>query len=332
MALLLAGGGRVEPLTELASAAAGLAVGEHTELVTDPTGAALSDYFEEPVASGTSTITWSNKLGWSSLDNEVRFFATPANINTPWEFLVYSDATNQWTNGPVIDGLGFGHGYDHNCCNAADGISYFRQYNSTQLQQYTKAADAWSALPLPGGSASVQVASAIEHFPELGGVVFVDCVKGIWLYEEATDSWQEIDTSPMEATEYHNFAVYSPIHQQVLFGGGNGSAKVWVIDSTGTVTQKTNAPTNLNISSASPSFNGALITVDPKGGDFLIKQKQANTWWSYDPVGDSYTSFNPSIPFSTTYDVVATPIVDHGVILFANYNTSASSVYLYRHS
>jgi hypothetical protein len=265
-------------------------------------------------------------MTWSNLDREARFYGTPATSATPFELVLYDEATNTWSNGPLSpDGATLGHGYDQNAGDVYNGVHYWRPYGSNQIYRYTKASG-WSALSgTPTGTP--QVASAIEFFPDINSLIYVDPWIGVWAYDEGVDSWSQISTSVMSGTDYHNFAVYSPVHKVVLFGGGNGSSNVWTLDVDGNITQKTNAPISMPIHSA-------LITVDPVSGDFLVMQKPSGNWWSYNPNTDTWSSFSLNIPFADGWNVIVTPVAEYNSILLVSATGTGASatVHVYRHS
>jgi hypothetical protein len=85
--------------------------------------------------------------------------------------------------------------------------------------------------------------------------------------------------------------------------------------------------------------NGALFTVDPVGGEYLVFGRDGS-FWAYDVTRDAWTRQPGSDFFSPTTNadggiisqVVAAPVSSYGVVMFAKFNYASSNVYLYKHT
>jgi N-acetylneuraminic acid mutarotase len=134
----------------------------------------------------------------------------------------------------------------------------------------------------------------------------------VHFYDEEKKEWQaHSDKLPMGP--YHNVAQYSAKHRMVLFGGGNGSTKLYAMDADGKIkSDLKEAPSEIGI-------NTALVTSDPVTGAFLVLTKD-DKFYSYNPATDAWKELSTEgMPFAmkgSSFDVVATPVASHGVTVF----------------
>src|SRR5262249_43509468 len=150
-------------------------------------------------------------------------------------FMMYSESTNTWSYGPYPP-VGcqsgtptnpcFAHGYDHSTVDPATGDFYYRHYNSTKVYRYR--GGSWAAIA-PIALSSIQCCGALEYFPDMGRLIFVDGDWGVMAYNPSTDSWSRVANGNVNVvstlavltmSSYNNFAVYNPVAKVVLFGGG----------------------------------------------------------------------------------------------------------------
>lgn len=253
------------------------------------------------------------------------------------KFIRYTEAINTWSEISARPAT-TGHSYQHNAIDPVTGDLYYRNYNSKRVQRFRNGS--WSDITaIPTGN--YQVAGALEGFPERQGLIFVDGDWGVWSYAIASNSWTLLaETNGGQGTSlfkarmgaYHNVAVYNPIYKIILFGGGNGSAALYRINQSGTITTETTAPTSVSI-------NSTIFTVDPASGDYLLFSNSRG-FWKYNPTTKSWISIpsNQHPPFFNSaadgpaLGTVAFPISTYGVIMFTTWNHANSKVYLYKHA
>jgi len=287
--------------------------------------------------SGSYIIQYMDKATWDPITRQVLFIGGP-HTGMP-KFIVYSESSNIWRREPDAYWWRDIHGYQHNAINVAAGEFYHRPYDTTRVYKYKIATKTWSDLP-PIPMESKQVAGALEYFPERNGLLFIDGDWGAFFFDMNSNTWNMIaNTSNVVDTTlptlpmgpYHNFAVYSPIHKVIVFGGGNGSSDVYKFDAAGKLTTMKDAPIGLGIAQT-------IFTVDPVTGNFLIFTKGKSVY-EYNPADDKWTSLSISTPpfFDVGADdpifgTIAVPISSHGVIMFVNFDFAGSKVYLYKHS
>ncbi len=263
------------------------------------------------------------------------------------DLLIYNEAANSWKNGANPFG---GHSYNHNAFSeGGSGYLYTGRFGERRdFWRYTVATNTWKQMPNADYPGSTGVARAYAWFPELdGGSIFLmDARKGYGAYfKESTGTWHSVDTSLYQSTSplglYHNIAQYNPKHKLVLFGGGNGgtitgSSKLYTLDSSGVVKQKSDAPFPLRVpSSNSP---GGILLADPVSGKYILWH-QSGKFYEYDVIADTWTELsNLSIPAdmatssNAARNALGIPISTHGVILYIKYLGKNTKAWLYKHA
>ncbi|PYV44930.1 MAG: hypothetical protein DMG06_04505 [Acidobacteria bacterium] len=133
--------------------------------------------------------------------------------------------------------------------------------------------------------------------------------------------------------DYHNFAEYNPVYKVVVFGGGNGSRKLYKMSSNGMITALQDAPVDVGVQSS-------LFTVDPASGDYLVFSNTNSSFWVYKVQTDTWIQqagtppiFQPPVNETPVHGLVASPISTYGVDLFVDCQTQSSCVVrLYKHA
>ena len=327
VALILAHGvaAAEEPaVTALAKVAAGMTPGTWAELPTLGYTAELLKAQHHHVLQYTSAATWEPKSGQVLFVGQGHYSAL--------KFLAYAAGTNRWTLRPTppwwagdpATGKGpIGHAYFNNALDAANGVLYVHQSDTRLVHRYGVAADEWTTLPEIAGAATGH-GTAIAYFPERRGLVRV--LGGhAHAYDETAATWSRLTTERLPMGPYHNFAQYSPAHKAVLFGGGNGSKAVYRLDAAGKVTALKPAPVEVGV-------NTAVVTVDPVGGELLVLH-QSGRLFACDPTADAWREVPTDLPFAlkgSSFDAVATPVPEHGVVLVFTGPTKGLKVWLYK--
>jgi len=327
--------------TSMGDLAAGMKAGEwktvNTTNVLDAVGSA-------DVGGGASggILCYAEGGAWDPVGEQFFFVGGDHNwsvIST--KFIRYSAGTNTWTvmtRPPWATFLGAMHGYDCNAIDAAKGNYYCRRsYADRMFEKYNIASGSWTDLPA-NNIYQYQYAScgAIEYFPELKGLLFFqgnddgNSAAGIYLYKDSTNQWSKLAGGiPMNG---YAFAAYNPVHHVMVCGGANYLCK---ISGTGQITPLQPSPISLGV-------NSSIFTVDPVSGDFLVFERDGS-FYVYDVITDKWTKqpgsnfFNPvagggGADGGLVWGVVATPVSNYGVVMFAKFNGTSSCVYLYKHS
>ncbi len=329
--------------TELGRVAAAMAPGTWAEvstlnivptLIADGLGGSILDYAEDGA--------------WDPVTQQFLFIGSdhPFDFQTGdlARFVAYSALTNTWRTLP--DPSWFPdflmHGYDHNAIDAARGRFYHRAYATPSVYRYDIDTGAWSALPqIPNAVlANNTCCAGLEYFPEMNGLVLAGTTHETTtdeaiLYSDATGTWSTVaDGRPMGT--YNHFVEYNPVRHTVLFGGGQGSRKIYTMSASGAVTAGRDAPFGLGILES-------VVTVDPVSGLYLVLGS-GGEFYSYDEVADRWTSLPATVPLfdlpvrgtSLVWQILATPVSNYGVTMFVKFywadTASQAWVYLYKHA
>jgi len=311
--------------TALASLAAQMAPGTWAELATintTPTFAATT--------GGVITV-YTDDMVWDPVSRQA-FFIGAAHIPPEGpQFVSYTESTNTWQRLPRPTWLSsqvFFHGYDHTAIDAADGIVYHRSPDAKRVYRYTVASQAWSQTPdLPFGDPT-GIGEALEYFPELGGLVWVNPSGGfpgnVYLYRESTNQWTRLASGLAAGTSWQQ-AEYNPKHKVMVFTIGG---KFYKLSSSGQVTPLADPAVLLYSGSG---YNG-ILTVDPVSGTYLVLTPDSREFYTYDVLTDTWQAQpSPTKPNLANTGVIATPLSSYGVTFFVS-SRSVSRAYLYKHS
>jgi hypothetical protein len=213
------------------------------------------------------------------------------------------------------------------------GDFYFRQAYTMKFFRFRNGA--WSSIPTPPTQSS-QCCGALEYFPDMKRLLFLDGDWGLWAYDPATNTWKQLANAnvanataglqnlAMPSTVV--FAIYNPVQKIVLFGGGSNLYKV---NASGTITTLKAPPVGLGVTSA-------VVSVDTVSGKHIVVS--GSSLYQYDVAADSWSKLAIALPSTLTAldgigdGLVETPVSTYGVIMYTKYNNSGSKVYLYKHS
>jgi hypothetical protein len=310
--------------TELGKLAAAMKPGDWAELKTDGYTASLLKVQSHHILEYAGAATW------DPTSQQVLFVGQ--GHYSALKFIGYSAKTNAWRvretpswwKGDPETGKGpIGHAYYNNAIDPIRGVFYLHPSATRLVHRYDVSKDEWTTLPEIKEAATGH-GTAIAYFPERQGLVRV--LGGtVHFYSEETKAWTRL-ADKLAVGPYHNVAQYSAAQKLVLFGGGNGSKSLYKLDAEGKITSLPAAPVEVGI-------NTAVLTSDPASGDFLILHKD-----------DRFHALNAAtaiwkelsvkgMPFQmkgSSFDVVATPLSDHGVTLFFTAERRGLKVYLYK--
>jgi hypothetical protein len=317
------GGGALADLT------AEIAVGEFVPLATDGLTSDLID-----AGGGHHILQYSDKGVWDP--NTCQALFTGGGHLSLTKFIGYSASENTWFQAPnpswwcPIDPddpyACATHAYGQNALNPATGDYWFRRFNDANVHHTSIASPIsaqWDAAPeLPGGPASC-IATALEYFPDMGGLVYVDCAgQTVLVAYDGAATWETLPgTYPMGG--YHNYGVYSQPRGQVLFGAGNGSYELYLLSPDGTADPIAPPPRTFHPSPDDPS-TFRILTADPISGRFLAYAPIGDLF-EYDAESDEWTQLSDQAPENLQ---IAIPVSTYGVILFLS---TEPQMYVYRH-
>jgi len=349
--------------TELGSLAAAMAPGTWAQLTTKNVGA-VSLLFTLGPGYDDSSMFWNSKkrvIGHMIVEHS----AGSSCPNACYRGLVtYDDETNTWTTGgPRPPQSVTYHNYDHVAFDDVNEVLYVRYSNSRQVHRYcynnTPAwcagrQNTWSPLPLaPTGF--TQIAGAITYHSTMDGgslLFFTGDAFGVnhgalAQFRESTGTWTVIGGAGQAFTngDYHNLAEYSPVKQVAIFGGGNGSNRLWKITANKTITPLTNAPFSITLGAGNRS-----AIADPVSGNFIfifgIGPGQGQLWELNPDGAGTWTRLDASLTgageicedfFDTgagcSGDLHGAAIPTYGVIMYWQITGStAGRVWLYKHA
>ncbi|MCA9741027.1 MAG: hypothetical protein H6695_19780 [Deferribacteres bacterium] len=311
----------------LARLAANLQPGSWAELETH-------GMTKELIASNGSYRTileYADKAVWDS-DSETLFFVGGGHY-AGMEFISYNAQTNTWEHldDPYwFSGIEICHAYHAVAIDVKRRLLFFLLCNSRKVYQYHIETKQWSQLPEnPNGSTSS--AMALEYFPEMDGLVHV--INGeVNFFDKKKSNWLNL-AMDLTMGNYHNFAEYNPVHNSILFGGGNSSTDIYKLVADGGIQKMTSAPFVLALSRA-------VITSDPVSGEFLVLGGETD-FYSYNIKTDYWKRQpSPTVPIfkhvaneSNIFGCLAAPVSNYGIVMFVKLTKARSArVFLYKHA
>jgi hypothetical protein len=317
--------------TAMNSAASAMQAGEWRVLNR---GGDASGFNNDLLKSCTGTdcadniLNFADKGLWNPATREMHFIGKGHMREA--KHIVYSEATNRWSQEPLPSWAGgqygLGHGYEHSTIDPATGRIYARTFNTGDFFRWDRATKQWSSLPSGPNSA---VAAALQWFPDMGALLFVGGGQ-IHAYSESTSSWRSLATG-LTMGGYHNAATYNPVYKVAIVGGGNGSRAVYKVAANGSVARIADAPAGVGVSSS-------VLTTDPASGKMLLFSSGGGLF-EYDVPTDRWSTLSSSIPLwapdsNKIIYRIAIPVATHGVIAFLTHywNDASSQVFLYKHS
>ncbi|HMH16565.1 MAG TPA: hypothetical protein VK572_00305 [Burkholderiales bacterium] len=310
----------------LAQAAAVMAPGSWATFNCNYSTGTLSALLD--VGGGKRCTEYSDKMIWDSGRKQIYF--TGGGHGQQEKTIVYSDATNTWTDlgSPPwfsVNPGGATHGYQHNAFFGS--TQYYLQFATAILHTRDVVSGAWGVLSTNGiDLGSDGALGSAEWFPTFGtGSLIIVDGNGGGVYRWNGASWSVVGTPTMGG--YHNVGVYSPIKDLLYFGGGNGSTQLYTMSKTGVITARANCPIDFGIVQS-------CTTVDPVSGKLVLACID-QVIRVYDPVTNTWTTDTaPPVGFwsGTIYSegavmgITAAPIYDYGVTMFIT--ISGPTIYL----
>lgn len=325
----------------LARVAVGLGPGEWAELKTE----GYTDDLLRDTRDGVKPVHWiyqyTNRICWNRPTQELYFmgaghaargkFVRFVAQKNAWERL---DPPQHYLN--ARDRSGISHTYENSSIDEKRGLFLRRSHEVAEIERYDIASRRWLAAiasPSKGGHRS-----ATCFFPELDALVRFENGSGktkLLKLDAQAASWREVPDGPKEgygSARSSPFIEYNPKHALMLFGGGHGMKKIFALDKNGGVTQRSEPPVEIC------STHGNVFTVDPVSGEMLLLAQESQKVpgfkkaYVYDTAADSWRTWRlpPWLNEAGPLGCVATPVPDHGVVLFALYKPN--QVWLYRHA
>lgn len=295
---------------------------------------------------GDGFLQYTDEALWDPIKRQIYVIGTSRGnsaqygmINQKW--IAYSEGLNTWTVLPQLPFyIGF-HSYDHAALDTRTGDYYVKIVGGDfatdrEVHKFTASSQTWSKLPDMPVSGDAPCCSALEYFPELGGIVYVnprDNGGEFYLYNPSTNAWSTIPGG--FSGDYSQFSEYNRVHKFLYFGGGAGAERnLYKLDANKKVTRLADAPVTLGTASGC----AGVQTLDPLTGKLIVfscdqGRNSVNGTYEYNPVTNSWSKTGTHNLAYGDLEAVAVPLFDYGVIFVIVYTgNGAGKVYLYKHS
>lgn len=246
------------------------------------------------------------------------------------KFICYSEDTNTWKTIPTpwwqrdeTKGHGpIGHAYGNNALDPA-GFFYHQQYGTHTVHRYDISKSRWDQLPeVPRDMGQGGHSSALEWFPDLGGLVRISG-SIVSVFDGKELKWKLINNKKLTLGKMHYFAEYNPVHQVMIFGGGNESNALYKLDKTGQVAALKTPPL-----SSLDNTHRYIIRADPMTGDYLVVSNVDKKLFAFNPVQDLWRELSNNVPESD--GMIAAPVSTHGVIICCSYKSGKVWLHKYK--
>lgn len=324
--------------TALATQAAALSSGQWAQ-VTGATGLSL---FTGQVGSSGLAIAYCTKIARNTSGKKIYFIGCDHGAETL--FITYDEATNAWAEeaASVPWGIEAGgttsHGYDGTTYDNINGKLFHRPYGVREVRRWASGTT-WDTLSYAGQLFYSEATAGTEFFPEMGRVVVYQLENGsngglvsINPTTGAVTTHVDGSSSTLAGTGGpHCFCIYLIGKACVVFGGGNGSRKLWKMNSSGTITALDDIPTAIT-NTTGPGVPNAIPFCNPVNGKLSVINS-SSVWYECDPdasSGSQWTSkgltasiLSANTVDSSAYGVACAPISEYGAVAFIkNYSAA----------
>lgn len=294
-----------------AEVARGVAAGEWVQYETT----APEGYFVN--GDGGHDLTWAGGAAWDTSSQCILHYGG-GHLVVP-ALSIYCVGTNTWVRGPLPDWLDFegsvwnytNHGYDKNAFDPATRRLHF--YRGRELWTFDLRTETWSRQALTLGNSYLRDFAAFV--PGVGVLAGRGEGSAHLIRIDPDEGTATLLTDTPFHTALHTFGVYSPVHDLLLYGGGDDQRTVYVRHRDGTSARVADAPAVLR--TVATGVTGGWTTTDPDDGDFLALVAPTGELHRYDPLRDEWR-FESRSPFEPGLTrTIAATLPEHGVLLFA---------------
>lgn len=290
-------------------------------------------WVEMPDSSGVmaldlpySLLYWTDSAVWDSVERKVHWIGGPGTCcadPATYQRLTYDVVEDTWSM-EATPFAGAGHSYDGNAFDSEAGLHYFSKYNDEVVRVFD--GSTWSDLPEIPFAATATSGLAVLELDDASGLIYVGSTGRVAWWDGAR--WTERSGAEAEPWgTYNTFAEPNPALGLVWMGAGNGGDRVhYSMTHAGEFRRFADAPISLNNSRA-------LHAYEPISGNFLVHDIEADVFYEFDPVADTWTRIDDMVdrPARTDGTRFQVPIPDCGVVLFFDHYREQRHVYLYRH-
>ena len=296
-------------------------------------------------ASGDYLTQYQDKAWWNPVSKSLGFIGASHGYCGRADFVNYKDAGNAWSYGAWLPDVCqhstathecFRHGYGHNSVDPTTGTAYYRDY--AQLNVYKFQGGAWSRiadLDTPIGAFE-----AIEFFPEMNRLIYVDRSWGVRAWNPATNAWTYLANTGVANSrpglpnvpsgQGSAWVLHDPIGGRLFFGS---SRKVNKLSKDGVFTPRADGP-----ETAGTDTGDGRMTLDPVTGALILLTNTG--FYTFDDATNAWTNRESSVSVpSVLRDIggvgdglVMAPISTYGVVIIVKYAGTLSKAYLYKHA
>ena len=315
----------VDGESTFAEVAAGIAPGEWVRYETT----AAAGYFDN--RDGGHDLTWGDSAVYDPTSGCVMHYGG-GHLTIP-AFSIYCTRTSEWIRGPLpewldFEGSGWGytnHGYDKTAFDPESRRVFY--YRGAELWTFALATETWSRHELAIRNAYLR--DFATFVPGVGVVAGRGENDSRLFVIDPDDGSTTLEATSAFHSALHTFGEHSPIHDVLLYGGGDERREVYLREASGETRRVADAPDVIRTVAGGASGGWALT--DPDDGDFLVLFAPSGELHRYDPVADAW-SLESRSPFEAGLSrTIAATLPDHGVIWFATRAaTDRATITLYR--
>lgn len=270
-------------------------------------------------------IDWSHDGEWNTKTRQLFYFGI-GHYTSP-KFVVYSADTNKWEILKVPTWADkrlrkekkwiVGHTYNRLGLSSKHGLYVVNWFG---LHVYNIETKAWS--DIKGTTTRGKDAyKLLEYFPEMGGFVYTsNWGKNLLVWDVAKKTSRRLGSYPYGI---HGFMNYNPVYKAILFGGGNRSNSLYLLNSKGKVKKLKAPPFEIVCTNLSP------VTCDPVSGEYLIQGLKTEGLFAYHPIKDKWKALSIKVPVG-----LVTRVDNYGVVMYCSnkaYKGKRYTCYLYKH-
>ncbi|MBW2526709.1 MAG: hypothetical protein JRI23_21175 [Deltaproteobacteria bacterium] len=219
---------------------------------------------------GLPLFEYCENLHWDPAS--LRLFVMNSGHALPASLAIYDAVADHWSTEPTprepqTTENRMGHAYDHQT--GPPGEYWFLTYNDDPalgggLFRYLTDSGQWETVETEGYDSTDVYANVMTYFPERDSMVLFD--RSAHLRELPLDTLTWSDLGGVGGLGgVHVVGEYNPVHQELLFGGGNypDTTAYYRMAPDGTLTDAADAPAIL-------SSTRSKLSVDPVTGDYLL--------------------------------------------------------------
>lgn len=318
--------------SDLAVLAQGMSSGQMSSFTMGGLSSTLMD-----AGGGHSIMEYCQRGHWDPVHKLVQFWGQGHNSETG--LATWDDATNQWS---VVNGVPYsnpatstghiGHQFTHQALDPATGDIYLRDYGGLTIYKKPYGSAWTTAASLNSTSEFLQVASALEWFPQAnsgaGGLVFVNVGNGsseigsTQISNAAVSSWGSPVDAPTSMSAYCNWIAAS--NSVLYFGGSNTNAYSMAANGSMTTIAATQLSAGAGVPWTGSGENRSPVVAGPDGASlFQFEYATNGNIYKFNGTSWSNVGSHSLVGGVGTAGWFLVSIPDYGVILCVQQNSAS---------